>query len=58
MGALGRITPSESAEKPAGTWQDMDITLCDRHVTVILNGKTIINNQLVLGCTGWGHHAR
>ncbi len=53
MGALySRITPSESAEKPAGEWQDMDITLCDRHVTVILNGKTIINNQPVLGCTG------
>jgi hypothetical protein len=53
MGALySRITPSESAEKPADTWQDVDITLCDRHVTVILNGKTIINNQPVLGCTG------
>jgi len=53
MGALySRITPSESAEKAAGVWQEMDITLCDRHVTVILNGKTIINNQPVLGCTG------
>lgn len=53
MGALySRITPSESAEKPGGQWQDMDITLCDRHLTVILNGKTIINNQPVLGCTG------
>lgn len=53
MGALySRITPSESAERPAGEWQDVDITLCDRHVTVILNGKTIINNQPVLGCTG------
>jgi hypothetical protein len=53
MGALySRITPSESAEKEPGVWQDMDITLCDRHVTVILNGKTIINNQPVLGCTG------
>lgn len=53
MGALySRICPSESAEKPAGTWQDLDITLCDRHITVILNGKTIINNQPALGCTG------
>lgn len=53
MGALySRITPSESAEKAAGVWQEMDITLCDRHVTVVLNGKTIINNQPVLGCTG------
>lgn len=53
MGALySRITPSESAEKPAGTWQDLDLTLCDRHLTVVLNGKTIINNQPIMGCTG------
>jgi hypothetical protein len=53
MGALySRITPSMSAEKPAGAWQSMDITLCDRHVTIILNGKTIIDNQPVYGPTG------
>lgn len=53
MGALySRITPSVSAEKPAGTWQTMDITLCDRHVTVILNGTKIIDNQPVFGPTG------
>jgi 3-keto-disaccharide hydrolase len=53
MGAVySRITPTVAAEKPAGQWQTMDITLCDRHVTVILNGKTIIDNQPLLGCTG------
>ncbi|HWH69139.1 MAG TPA: DUF1080 domain-containing protein, partial [Candidatus Sulfotelmatobacter sp.] len=53
MGALySRITPSVGAEKPAGEWQTLDITLVDRHVTVILNGKTIINNQPAAGCTG------
>ena len=53
MGALySRITPSQSAEKPAGEWQTMDITLYKRHLTVILNGKTIINNQPVFGPTG------
>ena len=53
MGALySRITPSQAAEKPAGEWQTMDITLCDRHVTVILNGKTIIDNKPVYGPTG------
>lgn len=53
MGALySRITPSESAEKKPGKWQDMDITLCDRHLTVILNGKKIIDNQPVEGVTG------
>lgn len=53
MGALySRITPSQAAEKPAGEWQTMDITLYDRHVTVILNGKTVIDNQPAYGPTG------
>lgn len=53
MGALySRITPTVAAEKPIGEWQTFDITLVDRHLTVILNGKTIIDNQPVLGCTG------
>lgn len=53
MGAIySRITPTSSAEKPAGEWQSLDITLVDRHVTVVLNGKLIINNQPVLGITG------
>ncbi len=53
MGAIySRITPSVAAEKPAGEWQTLDITLVARHATVILNGKTIIDNQPVLGCTG------
>ena len=53
MGAVySRIKPTASAEKPAGEWQTMDITFVDRHVTVILNGKKIIDNQPVLGCTG------
>ncbi len=53
MGALySRITPAVGAEKPAGEWQTIDITLVDRHLTVILNGKTTIDNQPVLGCTG------
>ena len=53
MGAVySRITPTEAAEKPAGEWQTLDITLVDRHATVILNGKKIIDNQPILGCTG------
>lgn len=53
MGGLySRITPSVNAEKPAGEWQSMDITLCDRHLTVILNGVTIIDNKPVDGPTG------
>jgi hypothetical protein len=53
MGAVySRITPTVSAEKPAGTWQTMDITLCERHATVILNGVKIIDNQPIFGPTG------
>ena len=53
MGAIySRIKPTVAAEKPAGEWQTMDITYVDRHATVILNGKKIIDNQPVLGCTG------
>jgi hypothetical protein len=53
MGALyGRIAPSVSAEKPAGEWQTLDITLVARHLTVVLNGIRIIDNQPVLGITG------
>jgi Domain of Unknown Function (DUF1080) len=53
MGAVySRIAPTEAVEKPAGQWQTFDITLVDRHVTVVLNGTKIIDNQPVLGCTG------
>jgi len=60
-GIYSRITPTVSAEKPAGEWQTYDITLVDRHVTVVLNGKTIIDNQPLLGCTGgalWSDESR
>lgn len=53
MGALySRITPLVAAEKPAGEWQEMDITLYQRHLTVLLNGKLLIDNQPVKGVTG------
>jgi hypothetical protein len=51
-GIYSRIAPTVNAEKPAGQWQTMDITLVDRHVTVKLNDTTIIDNQPLLGCTG------
>ena len=53
MGALySRIKPSVAAEKPAGTWQTLDMTLCDRHLTVLLNGVNIIDNKPIFGPTG------
>ena len=60
-GIYSRITPTASAEKRAGQGQAFDITLVDRHVTVVLNGKKIIDNQPLLGCTGgalWSDEAR
>jgi hypothetical protein len=53
MGAIySRITPRVGAEKPAGQWQTLDMTVVDRHATVILNGVKIIDNEPLLGCTG------
>jgi 3-keto-disaccharide hydrolase len=53
MGAVySRIKPTVSAEKPPGEWQTLEITFVERHATVMLNGKKIIDNQPVLGCTG------
>jgi len=53
MGGLySRIKPTVAAENPPGQWQTVDITFVDRHVTVVLNGKRIIDNQPALGCTG------
>ena len=53
MGAVySRITPTVAAEKKGGEWQSLDIILCNRHVSVTLNGTKIIDNQPVYGPTG------
>ena len=53
MGAVySRVKPTTSAEKPPGQWQTMEITFVDRHMTVVLNGTRIIDDQPVAGCTG------
>src|SRR4030042_1824847 len=53
MGAIySRIAPTAAAEKPAGEWQKMDITLCDRHATIFLNGVKIIDNKPLPGANG------
>ncbi len=60
-GVYSRITPKVAAEKPAGEWQTLEMTLLDRHATVILNGKKIIDNEPLLGCTGgalWSDESR
>jgi hypothetical protein len=61
-GALySRIMPSENVSKPPGEWQMFDITLVDRHLTLVHNGTKTIDNQPVLGCTGgalWSDESR
>jgi hypothetical protein len=53
QGALyGFIVPTVKADKPAGEWQNYDITLIANRVTVILNGTKIIDNGEVPGITG------
>ena len=38
--------------KAPGEWQHVDVTLCDRHATVVLNGVKIIDNAPLRGITG------
>jgi len=48
----GRVTPKVAVEKPAGEWQHVSVTLYRQHLTVVLNGVTIIENAPVVGVTG------
>jgi len=53
---FGVIAPSVNAGKRGGEWQTYDITLVDRHVTVVLNGEKVIDNQPVPGPTAGAIH--
>jgi len=58
VGAIfGRIAPSKKAGKPGNQWQRYDITLVDRHVTVVLNGETVIDNRPLAGCTNGAYQS-
>ncbi len=48
----GRVTPRVAAEKKPGEWQHVSVTLYKRHMTVVLNGVTIIEDAPVVGVTG------
>lgn len=50
------IAPSKNAGKPGGEWQTYDITLVDRHITVVLNDEKVIDNQPVTGPTAGAIH--
>jgi|SRR5690606_16850616 len=48
----GFLSPNQMANKGAGEWQDIDITLVGRLVTITINGKTVISKQEIPGITG------
>jgi hypothetical protein len=53
IGALyGFVIPPVNAARPAGEWQKFEITLIANRVTVVLNGKTLMENAEVPGITG------
>lgn len=57
VGAVfGRIAPSKNAGFEGGRWQTYDITLVDRHITVVLNSEKVIDNQPVPGPTPGAVH--
>ncbi len=51
-GIYGFIAPNPEQPRSPDTWQTFDITLIGRHVTVVQNGITIIDNQEIPGITG------
>jgi hypothetical protein len=51
-GIYGQVTPTSNAARPAGEWQQFDITFLGRRVTVSLNGVHIIHDQEIPGVTG------
>jgi len=51
-GVYGFLSPNEMVAKEANEWQTYDITLIGRRVTVVANGITIINDQIIPGITG------
>lgn len=48
----GFFEPSENAARPAGEWQQMEITLVGRRATVVYNGKAVLQNVTIPGMTG------
>lgn len=43
------VTPKVRADKPVGEWNRFDITLKGEHLTVVLNGQTVIDNARLPG---------
>ena len=51
-GVYGFLAPTPEQPRSPDAWQTYDITLIGRRVTVVLNGKTVIDNQEIPGITG------
>jgi hypothetical protein len=51
-GVYGFLAPSPEMPRKPGEWQTFDITFVGRMITVVQNGKTIIDNQEIPGITG------
>jgi hypothetical protein len=53
MGAVyGFLAPSTEQPRKPGVWQAFDITLVGRFVTILQNGRKIIDHQEIPGITG------
>lgn len=51
-GVYGFLAPAPELPRSPDVWQTFDITLVGRKVTVIQNGRTIIDNEEIPGLTG------
>ena len=51
-GVYGFLAPAPELPRKPAEWQTYDITLIGRLVTVVQNGKTIIDNKEIPGITG------
>ncbi len=51
-GVYGFLAPAPELPRKPGEWQTYDITLIGRMVTVVQNGKTVIDNKEIPGITG------
>jgi hypothetical protein len=52
-GAVHRfIVPNQNAALGPNVWQSVDITLIGRRITIVVNGKTVVADQIIPGITG------
>ncbi len=51
-GVYGFLAPHPPAPRTPGVWQRYDLTLIGRRVSVVLNGRTLIDDEEIPGITG------